>query len=281
MVMKVSPDTTYGILDRKVPILMYHEVSSREFDNKVPHHLTPIYDISAPVFERQIQTIAENRFHTITFGQSRNIDPGQNNIVISFDDGLVGNYLYAAPILKKYGFHAVFFVMVDAIGTKNYMSWDQLRELCASGMEVQSHTLSHRPLQTLSADEIYRELRGSKEKIEQELGAEVSALSFPHGSFNEVAVKIAAEVGYRTLCTSEVKCNSVQSFMATPAVLGRIAITSKFSLQQFQRCTECDAWEMWRRCALKGAKNFAKRIIGIENYRRLYRRYFNISAQQK
>jgi peptidoglycan/xylan/chitin deacetylase (PgdA/CDA1 family) len=277
MKLKVARDATPEVSERKVPILMYHEVSSYKSGNKIPHHLTPIYDLSVSAFENQIKMLAENGFHTVTLGTTSDIDPWKKNIVLTFDDGLAGNFFYALPILKKYGFRAVFFVMVDGIGTQKYMSWNQLRELSANGMEVQSHTLSHRPLQTLSSEEIYRELRGSKEKVEQELGIEVSALSFPHGSFNEAAVTIAAEVGYRTLCTSEATCNPVQAFEVVPAILGRIAITSKFDLQQYQRCAECEIWEMRRQRVAKEAKSFVKRIIGIENYRRLYRKYFNIS----
>lgn len=269
------------ISEQKIPVLMYHEVSLETGAAKQWHHLTPTYDISVSAFESQIQALAENGFHTVTFGQKADIDPARKNIVITFDDGLVGNFQHALPILQKYGFRAVFFAMVDGIGTKHYMSWSQLRELRANGMEVQSHTLSHRPLQTLATEELYRELRGSKQKIEQELDVEVSALSFPHGSFNRAVVEIASEVGYRTLCTSEAICNTVQSFKATPAILGRIAVTSKFSLRQYRQCVECEVWEMRRQRLVKGTKNLAKRAIGIENYRRLYRRYFNIFEPPK
>lgn len=281
MTLNAVPDRTSKVSEKKVPILMYHEISSYAHDNRVPHHLTPIYDLSVSIFEKQVKALAENGFHTVTLRESCNIDPGKKNIVLTFDDGLIGNFLYALPILKKYKLRAVFFVMVDAIGTEKYMNWAQLRDLLADGMEVQSHTLSHRPLQTLSAEETYREIRGSKEKIEHELQTEVTALSFPHGSFNEAVIKIAAEAGYKTLCTSEPGCNPINAFRSAPAILGRFAVTSRFGMDQFLRCAECEKWEIRRQRAIKETKNIAKRIMGIESYRRLYRRYFKITEAQK
>ena len=63
MTLKAATDTTSEVSERKVPILMYHEISSHKHGNKAPHHLTPIYDLSASVFEKQVKTLAENGFH--------------------------------------------------------------------------------------------------------------------------------------------------------------------------------------------------------------------------
>jgi peptidoglycan/xylan/chitin deacetylase (PgdA/CDA1 family) len=265
---------------RRVSVLMYHEVSAHGPQGSGPHHLTPAYDLSAFAFNRQMLALAQAKYRSVTCRELDHIDPTAKNIVITFDDGLVGNYLQALPILKLHGLRAVFFVAVGSVGDRHYMNWDQLRELCREGMEVQSHTVTHRPLHTLSSEEIRRELVDSKARIEQELQQDVTALSFPHGSYNKLVVQIAAEVGYKTLLTSEPKCNPPSAFAGTPAILGRVAVTSQFSMRRFGRCAGCEIWEMRRQLAIKKAKNLTKQIIGIDNYRRLYRRFFNISPPQ-
>jgi len=63
----------------------------------------------------------------------------------------------------------------------NLMTWDQVRELRAAGMDIQSHTRTHRVLQTLDAKQLREELRGSRDDLEQELGAPISAISYPVG----------------------------------------------------------------------------------------------------
>jgi peptidoglycan/xylan/chitin deacetylase (PgdA/CDA1 family) len=61
------------------------------------------------------------------------------------------------------------------------MTWDHVRKLRRAGMDVQSHTRTHRVLQTLPADRLDDELRGSREDLEEELGEPVRAISYPVG----------------------------------------------------------------------------------------------------
>jgi peptidoglycan/xylan/chitin deacetylase (PgdA/CDA1 family) len=61
------------------------------------------------------------------------------------------------------------------------MTWDQIRALSRAGMDVESHSKSHRVLQTLSADELHAELAGSKLELETQLGRPVRAIAYPVG----------------------------------------------------------------------------------------------------
>lgn len=61
------------------------------------------------------------------------------------------------------------------------MTWDQVRELRRAGMDVQSHTRTHRVLQTLDAAQLRFELRGSKDDLESQLNEPISSISFPVG----------------------------------------------------------------------------------------------------
>lgn len=61
------------------------------------------------------------------------------------------------------------------------MTWDQVRELRDAGMDVQSHTHSHRVLQTLSRADQLDELARSREILESELGEPIRAVAYPVG----------------------------------------------------------------------------------------------------
>lgn len=61
------------------------------------------------------------------------------------------------------------------------MSWDQVRELKRRGMDVGSHTRTHRVLGTLRSSELESELCGSRDDLERELGVPVSAIAYPVG----------------------------------------------------------------------------------------------------
>lgn len=61
------------------------------------------------------------------------------------------------------------------------MTWDQIRSLRREGMEIGSHTRTHRPLQTLPAEHLEAELGGSRQDLERELGESVPAIAYPVG----------------------------------------------------------------------------------------------------
>lgn len=61
------------------------------------------------------------------------------------------------------------------------MTWDDVRALRKMGMDVQSHTRSHRALQTVPHAELAGELAGAKQDLERELGETVDSISYPIG----------------------------------------------------------------------------------------------------
>ncbi len=61
------------------------------------------------------------------------------------------------------------------------MKWDDVRALRAMGMDVQSHTRSHRALQTVPHAQLASELAGAKADLERELGETIDAISYPIG----------------------------------------------------------------------------------------------------
>lgn len=264
-------------IDPKIPLLMYHEVSDHSVDNRSGYSkTTPLYDITSDLFESHLQLLEKKGFRSILFEDVHKIKDNKKNVILTFDDGFSGNYRYALPLLQKYGFSAVFFIRVGTIGSETYMTWDQLQELIECGMSVQSHTISHRPLQTLTLQEVRTELRGSKSALEKVLKNEVDAISFPHGSFKPEALQVANDEGYRFICTSEIQKTFLTSFIDTPAVLGRIPVTTKLSTKRLAKCLEYDALEFCLMWGAKEAKNIVKRTIGINAYRKIYRKLFKI-----
>jgi peptidoglycan/xylan/chitin deacetylase (PgdA/CDA1 family) len=61
------------------------------------------------------------------------------------------------------------------------MTWDHIRALADAGMDIGSHTRTHRVLQTLSTPELDDELRGSRMELERQVGKPVRSLAYPVG----------------------------------------------------------------------------------------------------
>ena len=71
-------------------------------------------------------------------------------ILLTFDDGFLDNYTVAYPVLKKHHIKGMFMISSELIGKKHagtqnmdYMTEDQIRQLCLDGNEICSHTATH------------------------------------------------------------------------------------------------------------------------------------------
>jgi len=79
------------------------------------------------------------------------------------------------------------------------MTWDHARALRAAGMDVQSHTRTHRVLSTLTPADLLDELAGSRADIGRELGEPARAVAYPVGNQLDSGSPIRAalaEAGY-------------------------------------------------------------------------------------
>jgi len=132
------------------------------------------------------------------------LQPGVERVVaITFDDGDTGQYERGFRALAERGMTATFFVTTDWIGRPGYVTWGQLREMRAGGMDVQSHSRSHPFLSELGAPELTSELRGSKDALDAGLGQDTDMLALPGGDWPRGRLRhLIAAAGYRVVATS-------------------------------------------------------------------------------
>src|SRR5579884_1381592 len=65
-------------------------------------------------------------------------------ILLSFDDAVKSHRTFVAPLLRKLGFRATFFVTHLWMGdTANFMSWREIAELHQMGFEIGNHAWTH------------------------------------------------------------------------------------------------------------------------------------------
>lgn len=152
----------------------------------------------------------------------------ERKVAITFDDGYLDNYNDAFPILKAHGLKAVFFVTVEEIGKEGFMSWDMLREMAATpGIEIGSHALKHQALSDIPESEAWTSLVASKKILEEKLGREIKAISYPCGSFNEKILEMARGAGYVYGCAASHVHK--RKFVGNPYLLRRIKISNSSS----------------------------------------------------
>jgi peptidoglycan/xylan/chitin deacetylase (PgdA/CDA1 family) len=206
---------------------MYHDLAD-SVEGVAPGHEP--YVLEPAVFRRQLEYVRASGLPVISVDEWISRSKPPRAVIITFDDGNVSNYTLALPILQDFGFKATFFVTAGFIGKNGTMSWSQIRALQTAGMEIGSHTVTHRPPSLLDENEIRYELSESRRILEDGLGAPVKSVSSPTGFFNPLMRNIAKEVGYRALCFGR---TGLASDRGDPFALNRIAIKRTIPEKQF------------------------------------------------
>ena len=134
---------------------------------------------------------------------STDVSKRQNlQVALTFDDGNSSDYEIAFPLLLEAGYRAEFFVNTSTVGTKGFLNWQQIGEMQRAGMSFQSHSHDHVYLSRLSLLETERQLKLSKQILEDRLGREVEFVAVPYGDLSSETIEVAKRTSYRALCTS-------------------------------------------------------------------------------
>ena len=116
--------------------------------------------------------------------------------MIGFDDGWKSQIAYAKPILDKYGLKASFFVVCNYVnsGDIRRMNWQDIATLQQDRMDVESHTMDHKPLDTLSTNALIYEIAGSKQCLASHgIDSSIFAYPFNLGSNKPSVVNLVAK----------------------------------------------------------------------------------------
>jgi peptidoglycan/xylan/chitin deacetylase (PgdA/CDA1 family) len=203
----------------QVICLCYHNI---EDGSKMKALTIPVAE-----FEKEMQAIKDNGFSVIGMQDFLAWRRGEKSIpnkscIITIDDGWVSAYNNAWPILKKYNYPFTLFIYINYVGTGGKsMSWDQLAEMRDAGVDIESHTYSHSDLKKpgalvdkKAADGIRKdiaelgqdgwlrkEIFGSKQVLERQLGIKCNAFAYPFGIWTPRAVELVKEAGYEAAFT--------------------------------------------------------------------------------
>jgi peptidoglycan/xylan/chitin deacetylase (PgdA/CDA1 family) len=214
---------------------------------------------SKEFFEALIIRIYESNLKVITSNYSDNFG---DCISLTFDDGWASDYEIVFPILKKFCMTATFFITSEWVGKPGYVSWPQLEKMAAAGMEIGSHSASHPYLTSISDKDIEKELVSSKREIENNLGINISAVSFPHGDHNCSVIKAANNAGYRSLFTSVPGLNKNKN----SGLYRRNSINSNYSISDIDSLISLQKTKMYGRIVAYCLRNVFKKAIGVEKY---------------
>jgi len=126
-------------------------------------------------------------------------DLPNNTIGISVDDADKSFYSKAWPKFKENGIPVTLFVNTSTIhkNNKNYLNWDQIRELRDEGVSIGAHSHSHYHMSDLSIDDVRNEIEISNNIFLKELGEIPPLFAFPYGEANEEIISLLKEYKFK------------------------------------------------------------------------------------
>jgi len=232
----------------RVPALLYHHFAPGGSDEKHTNDYHPVYFCYDTAFDEQMNYLRRQGYTAISlddflaFQKNRKTLPPKP-ILLTFDDGFMSNYLYAFPILKKYGMTATLFMTVDrsADNFKKYAAVDapltepQLKEMSNAGIAIESHSMTHRYLSNLEPDVIRWELSESRKSLEMLLQRPVKFIAIPSGAYDKTVKRLVRTAGYEAAFCMLKGTNHRRS---DPYALRRLVIGRDFTIEDFERILE-------------------------------------------
>ncbi len=196
----------------KIPILMYHAVGEGNVSVSKKEAGVDLYRVALSEFKSQMAYLRQEGFETITLDDLAKPESLQDSLsekifILTFDDGDITNFSNVFPLLEQYNFTGHFFIIAGAVKKGEKMDWPQIKELKNNGHIIGSHGMTHQVLKGLEGKDLKYELGESKRILEYELNCSITHLSIPKGHYDQRIIDTAKEIGYRTICTSDIGRN--------------------------------------------------------------------------
>lgn len=200
---------------KHLAVLLYHHIGNPKPGTS---HLS--LTVTPAKFQRQVRWLRWRGYTAITPSQwlawcATGARLPKKPVMFTFDDAYSDCATYAFPVLEKFGFQSVVFVISGRVGGST--SWDglpvmtieQIRYWGAHGVEIGAHTRTHPDLTAISDHEAADEIAGSKEDLIK-AGLEALSFAYPYGSFDE-RVKRSVQRAFPLAFTCEEGLNNPQT----------------------------------------------------------------------
>ena len=181
-----------NIEDFGIISLMYHRFE----ENKYPSTNIRLND-----FSKHIEIIRNNDIQFVNpknFKNELSSNKKQRKILLTIDDGFLSFYENAWPILKEKEIPFILFVSTREVGSSNYMSWNQIKEISKENfVEIGNHSHSHEYLADESIETIKSDIQNSINIFKEKLGKNSEFFSYPFGEYSISFKNIIKSFGFK------------------------------------------------------------------------------------
>ena len=120
-------------------------------------------------------------------------------VVLTFDDSVASHATYVAPLLKKYGFGATFYITEGFEFLKDkehYLTWEQIKALHVAGFEIGNHTKAHKAVSGQKPADIAADLEHIEKRCIENGIPVPTTFSYPGYATSPAATEVLRARGY-------------------------------------------------------------------------------------
>ena len=177
-----------------VPILMYHVIGNAPASAQLPELF-----VDPDAFTAQMEWLERRGYTAVTLNQvydawfkDGKLPP--KPIVLTFDDGYRGDYVYARRTLRRLRWPGDLNLLVKNIPAE--LTDRMVEQLINDGWEIDAHTISHLDLTTMGGARLRREVAGSREILQRRFQQPVNFFCYPAGKLNQATIQAVRHAGY-------------------------------------------------------------------------------------
>ncbi|GGK91515.1 polysaccharide deacetylase family protein [Mangrovihabitans endophyticus] len=261
-----------------LPVLMYHSVSAAG---------GPLRDLAVPAarLAEHLAALTGAGYRLVGLAAALDLlDAGspqagaERMVAVTFDDGYRNFLTAGVPALAEAGAGATLYASAGHLGEHagwlgrwapdfgRLLTWEELVEVGAAGIEVANHGWRHHPLDVLPHAQLRAEIRRSRDELEQRLQTPMRGFAYPHGyhdrhvrdAVRQTGHDHATEVGRRRHTPADRRF-AVPRLQPTPDMTGAdlvalVAGGGPALVPRVKRLAQ-PGWRVVRRIARRAGKN--------------------------
>ena len=174
--------------ENSVAVFVYHRFGENNY---------PSTNIKISQFKKHLEELTKNNYNVVSTEEIidaliNNKDLPEKTVALTIDDAFFSIYKRAWPLLKEKKLPFTIFVSTGPLrsNSKNYMNWEQIKEMVNHGVTIGHHTKNHLHLVTKEKEKIISEIEEANNDFLKNLGYVPDIFAYPYGEYSSEVKQI-------------------------------------------------------------------------------------------
>ena len=174
--------------ENSVAVFVYHRFGENDY---------PSTNIRINQFKKHLDELTKNNYNVVSTEEiinalTNNKDLPEKTVALTIDDAFFSIYKKAWPLLKEKKLPFTIFVSTGPLrsNSKNYMNWEQIKEMVNHGVTIGHHTKNHLHLVTKEKEKIISEIEEANNDFLKNLGYVPDIFAYPYGEYSSEVKQI-------------------------------------------------------------------------------------------